>query len=57
MKSAWKHKSHGKREYVGRYERDKSGERLFILFNEKPYHKLTFESFQMAKRLGWTKVR
>ena len=40
--------------YVGTYERDKKGERMFILTATAGKHRrITFESFQMAIKLGW----
>lgn len=39
--------------YKSGYERDKDGERVFTLTNgDKKY---TFESWQMAKKIGWIK--
>lgn len=49
----WTHKSQGKKLYKGSYGRFK-GERVFELNNGT--RTVTFESWQMAKKLGWRKV-
>lgn len=50
----WKPRVNGK--YKGSYERDKDGERVFTLRRIGPLkRKITFESWQMAKKLGWVK--
>lgn len=38
--------------FTGTYERDRKGERVFILTYKKT--RKTFESFQAAKKLGWS---
>lgn len=59
--SRWKHKTKFKsRKYQGNYERDRSGERVFILrrIDEgAKKHKITFESHELAKDAGWKKIR
>lgn len=45
------HKRFNNRAFKGSYERDKKGERIFILTNKKK--RITFESWQMAKKTGW----
>lgn len=49
----WTHKKFGKKPFVGRYERDKDAERVFVLRRGK--RKISFESWQMAKKVGWKK--
>lgn len=39
--------------FKGSYERDKKGERVFILTH--PKRRITFESWQAAKKLGWVR--
>lgn len=56
MKSLWTNKKHGKTLFVSYYERDKKGERTFILIATKaPFRRISLESWQMAKSLGWQK--
>ena len=56
MKSLWTNKKHGKTQFVSYYELDKKGERTFILIATKaPFRRITFESYQAAKALGWLK--
>ena len=47
--------------FEGRYERDVEGERVFTLrsfsVKKRDQKKFTFESWQMAKKLGWEKVK
>lgn len=47
--------------FKGSYEKDRDGERVFVLRKSKSNsdiaRKITFESFQMAKKLGWIKVK
>ena len=50
----WKFKSK-KAIYKGSYERDRKSERIFILTFKD--HRITFESWQMAKKLGWNKCQ
>lgn len=51
-KTEWKLKNKGAI-FTSSYERDKKSERIFILKNAK--RRITFESWQMAKKLGWGK--
>lgn len=55
MKRIWKNAAQKryKDAFVSYYERDLKGERVFVLDNGKK--KFTFESWQMAKQLGWKK--
>jgi hypothetical protein len=58
-KSNWKHTMEAG-EYVGGYERDKDGERVFTLKRKKrngKTHKVTYESHEKAKDIGWKKVK
>jgi len=60
--SEWQHKKHGKTVFKSEYERDTEDERVFVLqsFKKKDgslKKKYTFESWQMAKELGWTKIQ
>lgn len=48
----WTHKKH-KGEFKGSYEKDKRGERVFVLSNGK--RNVSFESYQAAISLGWSK--
>ena len=48
-KKTWSHKKHGTG-FVGTYER-LNGERVFNLSNSKKT--FTFESYQLAKLVGW----
>jgi hypothetical protein len=50
--SNWKHSMY-RGNFLGTYERDKRGERVFVLKGNK---NVTFESHEAAKRLGWKKV-
>ncbi len=54
----WSNKKHGKRKFFGHYERDNKGERNFILESTEKsgYKRITFESWQAAKKLGWVKA-
>lgn len=55
MKYIWKHKKY-KSAFIGFYERDAKGERVFVLISMKePLRRITFESYQAAKALGWHK--
>lgn len=57
MKSFWFKKGKG-RAYVGKYEYDKHGERVFqLLSTSGPYRRVTFESAAAAKKVGWVLVR
>jgi hypothetical protein len=59
----WKNKRFGKKLWGSKYEQDKDGERVFILFHIPKgkslsgYRKITFESWQAAKSAGWVKVK
>jgi hypothetical protein len=58
MKSLWTNKKHGKTLFVSYYEKDKKSERTFILIATKaPFRRITFESYQAAKSLGWMRVK
>lgn len=48
----WSSKKRGKN-WTGSYERDKRGERVFVL--SRGSHYVTFESWQAAKQAGWIK--
>jgi hypothetical protein len=54
----WKNKTHGDRKFTG-YYRFVEGEREFILSapqeGNKKANKISFESWQAAKKLGWKK--
>ncbi len=55
--SIWKHKAKYKNlrdSFKSSYERDKRGERVFILSNGK--RNITFESWQAAVKQGWYKL-
>lgn len=58
----WKHSTKFKTQtFKGAYERDKKGERIFTLTSTKGTTKstrrrITFESWQMAKKMGWNKL-
>lgn len=49
----WTNSKYKKLKFSGSYEFDKDGQRIFVLKCEK--RKITFESWQMAKKLGWSK--
>lgn len=53
-KSIWKNKKYPGT-YYGSYARDKDGERIFILKRVEAARRITFESWQAAKSLGWVK--
>jgi len=53
LKRVWKHTRYPSAQFIGGYERDIDGERVFTLINIKSGRKVTFESPLMAKRLGW----
>jgi len=54
VKRAWIHESKFRgHPFSGSYERDKDGERLFVLTNLKGKRKISFESPSAAKKLGW----
>lgn len=50
--STWKKKS-TKKTYLGTYDWHK-GERVFVLVPHQGGSKITMESWQMAKKLGWS---
>jgi hypothetical protein len=51
----WTHTKY-KTKFKGTYERDSKGERVFILTGKgKSTKRITFESWQMAKKIGWKK--
>lgn len=50
----WLHTKY-KTPFTGNYERDIDNERVFVLTNERG-RKISFESWQSAKLLGWRKV-
>ena len=53
----WKHKKY-KSTFWGRYDRDKAGERVFLLITDGPWaRRITFESWQAAKKIGWVKFK
>lgn len=53
----WQYKKQ-KTLFKGYYELDKAGERNFILVGTKsPFRRISFESFQAARKLGWVKVK
>lgn len=65
--SKWKHKAKYKtHKYQGSYERDRSGERVFVLRRLNKItgkiergsrkHKMTFESHELAKEARWKKL-
>lgn len=54
--SIWKNrKKHGDKQFKGYYVRDLKGERNFVLDYKNGMRRVTFESWQMAKSLGWKK--
>ena len=55
----WQHSTKFKgQQFKGRYNRTKTGEeRVFELVNVKTGRVLSFESFQLAKKNGWSKVK
>lgn len=42
--------------FKGKYEKDSAGERIFVLIGEGKMagKRIVFESWQMAKKSGWT---
>ncbi len=53
----WHHKKY-KRAFLGTYERDSAGERIFVLTGygaKLALKRIVFESVQAAKALGWVK--
>lgn len=62
MKAMWRKKMKSGRltrnKYNGHYMRDVVGERVFVLTTIRQngaVHNVTFESQQMAKKLGWVR--
>lgn len=53
----WKKAKSARAEYVGRYERDRAGERIFLLIARTGKHRVTFESWQAARKQGWISLR
>lgn len=54
--STWTNTKFGKKEFRGNYTRiTKSGERNFVLTAIEGKREITFESYQMAKAMGWKK--
>lgn len=53
----WKKNGKGS-QYVGTYEREAGGDRVFVLIGQKggKKHRVTFESHEAAKKSGWKKV-
>lgn len=51
----WVNKKQGKQKFQGTYSWS-SGERNFVLVGEKSGRKISNESWQAAKSLGWRKV-
>lgn len=44
--------------FKGYYEKDRKGERNFILVGTRaPFRRITFESFQAAKKLGYVYIK
>lgn len=54
MKSVWTNKKHPGHKYEGSYSRLR-GERVFELTRTNGNRRITFESWQMAKKMGWRK--
>lgn len=51
----WYHKKY-KRSFIGKYELDSRGQRIFTLEGYEArlkYNHIVFESHQAAKKLGW----
>lgn len=52
VKKPWTRKgTYGSKEFVGSYENDKDGERVFVLRNGR--HKKTYDSPYEAQQSGW----
>jgi hypothetical protein len=51
-KLTWTHPKHGKHKYKGSYHWARH-ERVFELYCKEKKHRVTFESFQAARDLGW----
>jgi len=50
----WRHNTKfNSKPFKGAYERDKDDERVFVLRAFEGKRKVTFESWQMAKKLNW----
>lgn len=55
-RNIWYNKKAGKTGFIGFYEVDSKGERIFVLIALKaPFRRVAFESHQMAKSVGWFK--
>lgn len=54
-KSYWKNKKFHGRQFQGNYYRVWNGQRVFELSNKNKT--ITFESWQMAKELGWKRKK
>ena len=58
----WSHKKHGKKEFKSQHVHPSWDKRLFVLqwINPKDVQKsltISFESWQMAKKMGWIKIK
>jgi hypothetical protein len=55
-RNIWFNKKFGKTAFIGFYEKDSKGERIFVLIGLKaPFRRIAFESHQLAKSVGWFK--
>jgi len=52
----WTHKKYGKKKFQGSYLEDRSGDRAFLLTAVEGKRKITLESFQMARSIGWKMI-
>ena len=52
----WTHHKY-KTAFKSSYERDRKGERIFVLTNPKTNRRITFESWQAASKLGWVRSK
>lgn len=58
--STWKLKKFKSRRYIGRYIYDRNNERTFVLeclLRSGRKHRISFESHEAAKMVGWKKCR
>lgn len=53
-KARWKNKKYAGL-FIGSYERDKAGERIFVLTGGK--RRIVFESHESAKKNNWQKIK
>ena len=55
----WVNKKFSKKCFKGGYERDKDGERVFTLTDQRKgtQRKITFESWQAARKAGWKRIK